>query len=105
MATVGITRHAKEEIGEIVAVQLPNVGDLVKSGDEVCVLESTKAAADLYSPLSGKIVAINEKLEEKIELLNESPESLGWLFQIAEYDPKEIEKLLALADYQDYINS
>ena len=78
-AKIGITDHAQEELGEIVYVELPEVGTEIKSGEEVAVLESTKAAADVYSPVSGKIIEVNEKLNDNSSMINESPEDDGWI--------------------------
>ncbi len=98
-STVGISEHAQKELGEIVYVQLPVVGQRVEAGEEIAVLESTKAAADIYSPASGEIVAINERAKENPSLLNTSPEKDGWLFKIAIADASELDSLL---DHQQY---
>lgn len=82
IATIGITTHAAEEIGEIVFVELPKVGSKVVAGQEVVVLESTKAAVDIYSPLSGEIVSVNESLRSHVQHINTSPEEHGWLFKL-----------------------
>ncbi len=99
VGTVGITDHAQKELGEVVYVELPAVGKRVKAGDEVAVLESTKAAADIYSPVSGEIVEINQKLGDFIHQINSSAESDGWLFRIKLADTAETEKLLNKEDY------
>jgi len=96
---VGITKHAQKELGEIVYIELPKVGDTVQAGDEICVLESTKAAADVYAPVSGKIVAVHEILSQNPHALNDAPESSGWIFEIELSNPKEIERLLSEAEY------
>jgi glycine cleavage system H protein len=103
LGTVGITNFAQKELGEIVFIQLPKVGALLKAGEEACVLESTKAAADVYSPASGKVVAVNEELAKSPSLLNKSPESAGWLFKLALSKPEESAKLLSQADYQKLV--
>ncbi len=94
IGTVGISRYAQKELGEVVYVELPPVGKKVKAGEEVAVLESTKAAADIYAPVSGEIVAVNERLKSEMELLNQSPEKEGWLFQIRVTDTSELDTLL-----------
>ncbi|MBS0603850.1 MAG: glycine cleavage system protein GcvH [Verrucomicrobia bacterium] len=99
IGTVGITDHAQKELGEVVYVELPSVGKSVKAGDEVAVLESTKAAADIYSPVSGEIVEINQKLGDFIHQINSSAEGDGWLFKIKLADNAETEKLLKKEDY------
>jgi glycine cleavage system H protein len=102
--TVGISKHAQKELGEIVYVQLPKVGQEVKAGEEVVILESTKAAADIYSPVSGKIVKVNEALKEDIALINISPENEGYLFEIVLTHPDEIKKLIPQSDYLSGMN-
>jgi glycine cleavage system H protein len=82
LATIGISDHAQKELGEIVYVELPKIGQIVQSGEEVCILESTKAAADVYSPASGKVIAINELLRETPSLINRAAESNGWLYKL-----------------------
>lgn len=79
---VGITKEAQKELGEIVYVELPKVGQEIKKGEEIAVLESTKAAVDIYSPASGRITQVNRALEEDPSLINSTPESDGWLYQI-----------------------
>lgn len=81
-ATVGITDHAQKELGEIVFVELPKIGQIVQKGEEVCVLESTKAAADVYSPASGRVTAINDKVVQDPSLINRGAESAGWLYKL-----------------------
>lgn len=82
IATVGLTKAAVKEIGEVVYVELPKVGKSVIAGQEACVLESTKAAVDIASPVSGTIAAVNQALITNINLLNSSPETEGWLFRV-----------------------
>lgn len=103
IGTVGITDHAQKELGEVVYVELPAVGKQVKAGQEVAVLESTKAAADIYSPVSGEIVEINQKLVDFIHHINASAEKEGWLFKIKLTDHAEIEKLLKRDKYLELV--
>ena len=100
---VGISVHAQKELGEIVYVELPKVGQEIKAGEEVAVLESTKAAADIYSPVSGKIIAVNEKVKEDPSLMNKSPEEEGYLFEIALTHPEECEVLTSKDEYHQWI--
>lgn len=100
VGTVGVTEHAQKELGDIVYVELPKVGKNVKAGEEAVVLESTKAAADVYSPVSGTIVEVNQALQQTAELVNRSAESGGWLFKIKLSQPQEIDKLLDAASYR-----
>lgn len=96
---VGVSSFAQTELGEVVYVQLPEVGKKVRQGEEVVVLESTKAAADIYSPVSGEIIAVNEELNKETRKLNESPENEGWLFKIRIAHPPDLDSLLSLQEY------
>ncbi len=105
VGTVGITAYAQRELGEIVFIELPKIGQIVKGKQELCVLESTKAAADIYAPVSGKITAVNTALKTDLSPLNQHPETTGWLFQIELTHPKELEGLLSEAAYRTLIPS
>ncbi|MEN9344274.1 MAG: glycine cleavage system protein [Chlamydiota bacterium] len=94
VGTVGITHYAQQELGEIVYIELPSVGKKVKAGDEVAVIESTKAAADVYAPVSGEITEINQSLCDFARQVNRSAEKEGWLFKIRLHDPAELGTLL-----------
>jgi glycine cleavage system H protein len=100
---VGITDFAQKELGDIVYVELPQVGKSVKQGQEAVVLESTKAAADVYAPVSGKITAVNEALKTAPELVNQSADSEGWLFKIELATPDELTGLLDQSAYQQLV--
>lgn len=93
IGTVGISDYAQRELGVIVYVELPQVGSKVKSGEEAAVLESTKAAADVYSPVSGVIHKVNTQLTDDSELVNRSAENEGWLFQVKLSNPDELNML------------
>lgn len=97
---VGVTEYAQKELGDIVYVELPTINKSVKKGEEAAVLESTKAAADVYAPVSGKILEANTSLNDSPELVNKSPENNGWLFKIALTDPKELDSLLDAEVYK-----
>jgi glycine cleavage system H protein len=99
-ATVGITQYAQQELGEVVYVQLPFVGQELVQGQEAAVLESTKAATDIYSPLSGVVVERNIELEKNPGLINSSPEDLGWLFKVKNFSKHSVEELLDREEYQ-----
>jgi len=101
--TVGITDFAQNALGDIVFVELPEVGDDFAKGDEVAVVESVKAASEIYSPVSGEITAINEELEDNAALVNTSPDGDGWFFKIAISDDSELEGLLDEAGYKNFI--
>lgn len=99
VGTVGVTQYAQKELGDIVYVELPKVGAKIEKGKEAAVLESTKAAADVYSPATGKVVEINTNLQTTVELINTSPEKDGWLFKIALEDPKQLDSLMDNEQY------
>jgi len=101
--TVGITDYAQNALGDIVFVELPEVGDDFAKGDEVAVVESVKAASEIYSPVSGEITAVNEELEDNAALVNTSPDGDGWFFKIAISDDSELEGLLDEAGYKNFI--
>lgn len=103
--TVGITAHAQELLGDLVFVELPEVGVEYVSGDEVGVVESVKAASDVYAPISGEIVAINEKLVDQPELVNHDPFGDGWIFQMQPDDEEQLKDLLDAEAYQDQLDS
>ncbi|WP_133130669.1 glycine cleavage system protein GcvH [Legionella yabuuchiae] len=102
-ATIGITDHAQRLLGDLVFVDLPEVGNTVSSGDELGVVESVKAAADFYTPISGVIVAVNPKVCEDPALVNQDPYGTGWLVKIKPNSPAEIENLLDAEAYEQEI--
>lgn len=102
--TVGITEHAQELLGDMVFVDLPDVGDEVSTGDDVAVAESVKAASDVYAPISGEIVAVNEDLEDSPELVNSDPYGDGWLYKIKAEDEAEVENLMDAEGYEASID-
>ena len=104
IGTVGITDHAQRELGQVVYVELPTVGKKVKAGEEVAVLESTKAAADIYAPVSGEIVEINQKLHDFIRNINDSAEGEGWLFKIKVSPEEDPIVLLTRDEYLALVN-
>ena len=104
IARIGITTYAQKELGDIVYVELPIVQKQVNAKQEVAVLESTKAAADIYSPVSGTIVEINTKLNNTPELINQSPEQEGWIYKIRLSNPAEIDLLMDDKEYQAMLN-
>ncbi len=96
---VGITDHAQELMGDMVYVELPEVGVTVAGGDEIAVVESVKAASDVYAPVSGEIVEINDALADAPEIVNQEPYNGGWMFRIRASDEGELEGLLDAEDY------
>lgn len=102
--TVGITEHAQELLGDMVFVELPEVGDTVTQGDDCAVAESVKAASDIYAPLSGEVVEVNEALADSPEQVNASPYTDGWMFKIKASDETELNTLLDAAGYKSSID-
>jgi glycine cleavage system H protein len=103
VAAVGITDYAQKELGDIVYVDLPRVGAQLEQGKVMGSVESVKAVSDIYSPLTGEVIEINNTLATAPEKLNESPHSDGWLVKIRLSAPAEIQGLLSAADYQKYV--
>ena len=99
---IGITDYAQNSLSDVVFVELPEVGDLFAKGDILAIAESVKAASDIYAPISGKIIAVNEKLEEFPELVNESPYEFGWMVLIEPED--EVSGLLDATSYRESID-
>ncbi|MDH7517933.1 MAG: glycine cleavage system protein GcvH [Candidatus Thermoplasmatota archaeon] len=102
-ATVGITDHAQSQLTDIVFVELPPVGKIVNKGDELCVVESVKSVSEVYSPVSGKVVNVNKKLEDSPETINKSPYDEGWLVELEIKDKSEVDKLLTADSYKKQI--
>jgi glycine cleavage system H protein len=100
---VGITDHAQSELTDIVFIELPEVGKEVKKGDELCVVESVKSVSEIYAPVSGKIIKINNKLEDAPETINSSPYEEGWLVEIEVADKSEIDSLIDAESYKKII--
>ena len=103
IGTVGITLYAQKELGEVVYIELPKLGEKIQKGEEIAVLESTKAAADIYSPVSGLIVEINQSLSDNCDKINTSPEREGWLCKILLNDTAELKELMIAEEYQELV--
>ncbi len=101
--TIGITDHAQELLGDVVYVELPEVDSEVALEDEIAVVESVKAASDIYAPLSGTIIEVNELLEDAPETVNSSPYDDGWMFKMKPSEPSEIDGLIDAETYQNEI--
>ncbi|NNC59488.1 MAG: glycine cleavage system protein GcvH [Erythrobacter sp.] len=102
LATVGITDYAQEQLGDIVFVELPEVGSNVEKGGEAAVVESVKAASDVYAPITGEVMEANSALEEDPALVNTSPEEEGWFFRITVSDKSELEGLMDAKAYKAF---
>ncbi len=99
--TVGITEHAQDLLGDVVFVELPEVGDTITVDEEIAVVESVKAASDVYAPITGEIVAINESLEEDPEIINSDPYGAGWFFRMKPDNIEDYEALLTADEYEN----
>ncbi len=100
---VGITDYAQESLGDVVYVELPNVGDRFDAGEVFGNVESVKAVSELYMPMAGEVIEVNEGLSESPELINQDPYGEGWMIKVALADPEETSDLLSPAEYADFI--
>src|SRR5690606_10591401 len=98
--TIGITDHAQDALGDVVFVDLPEVGTTISTGEEVAVVESVKAASDIYSPVSGEVIEVNELLQDSPETVNSSPYDEGWFFRVRPEDLSELEEALDADGYR-----
>lgn len=105
LITVGITNHAQCLLGELVYAELPEVDASFDAGEECAVVESVKAAADVYCPVSGEVVEVNQALESSPQLINQDPYGQGWLFKMRPFETKELAELLTAEDYSKQIAS
>ncbi|UCC98555.1 MAG: glycine cleavage system protein GcvH [Phycisphaerales bacterium] len=105
VATIGITDYAQQMLGELVFVELPAAGKELAAGDELAVVESTKAANDVYAPTPGKVVDVNNELESRPELINEDCYSTGWICKLQVADTKSVEDLMDSTQYEEYVGS
>ena len=103
IGTVGITEHAQEQLGELVFIEVPDVGATFDQGDEACVVESVKAASEVYSPCTGEIVAVNEELADAPTTVNDNAEGDGWMFKIRIADMAERDDFMDEAAYKKYL--
>jgi len=102
---IGITDHAQKELGDIVYVELPKVGTVVEQGKSFAVVESVKAASEIFAPVSGEVVAANDALTAAPETLNTDPHGNGWIAKIKLSAPAEVDALMPLADYQAFVGA
>ena len=103
--TVGITDYAQGQLGDVVFVELPTIGKALTKGGEAAVVESVKAASEVYAPVSGEVVAVNSELEAAPGAVNEDPAGKGWFLKIKIKDAGELDALMNEAEYQDYVKS
>jgi glycine cleavage system H protein len=99
--TIGISDYAQDLLGDIVFVELPEVGQFVDAGNDTAIVESVKAASDIYSPLSGEVIEVNSLLEDQPEIINSSPYENGWFFKLTPSDLGELDNLLSPEDYSE----
>jgi glycine cleavage system H protein len=105
VGTIGITDYAQKELGDVVFVELPQVGTQLELGDELGSIESVKAVSELFAPVSGEVVEVNESLADKPELVNTDPYGDGWMIKIKLAAPDEVDELMNAEDYEDYIQT
>ena len=105
VCTIGITDFAQGELGDIVFIELPDNETKIKLGQSAATIEAVKTVADVYAPISGEIIEINEKLETEPELLNNSPFEDGWLIKVKISDDSEFEKLMSAKEYESFVNA
>jgi glycine cleavage system H protein len=103
IATVGITDHAQERLGDVVYIELPKEGDEVKKDEAFGVIESVKAVADLFSPVDGKVIEVNDPLLDSPGIINDDPYEEGWLIKVQMSDPSDLEDLMDSEEYQEFI--
>ena len=103
IATVGISNHAQESLGDIVFIELPSVGKSVNAKDEICVVESVKAASDIYAPIDGEIMEVNNNLESDAAIINQDAENTGWIFKIKVSNLSQYDELMTEDDYKKFL--
>ncbi len=103
LATVGITDYAQDQLGDIVYVELPPLGEILTQFEPFGVVESVKAASDLYAPLSGEVVEVNEELSDHPEFVNEDPYGKGWMIKVEPSDEVELDQLISVEEYEEYL--
>jgi glycine cleavage system H protein len=104
-AVVGISDHAQSQLGDVVFVELPSVGASIAQGAEIAVVESVKAASEIYAPASGEVLAVNSALENEPSLINEDATGKGWLFRLKLANPSELDALMDEAAYQEFLKT
>ena len=102
-ATVGITNHAQESLGDIVFIDLPTLGKKVKSNEELCVIESVKAASDIYAPIDGEVIDVNNNLSDDASIVNQDAEKDGWIFKMKFSNPEQFARLMSFDQYLAFL--
>ena len=103
IATVGISNHAQESLGDIVFIELPSLGKSVNAKDEICVVESVKAASDIYAQIDGEIMEVNNSLESDAAIINQDAENTGWIFKMKVSNPSQYDELMTEDDYKKFL--
>jgi glycine cleavage system H protein len=103
IVTIGITNHAQHALGDMVFIELPDIGEMIAAGRECAVVESVKSASDVYAPLSGEVAAVNDAALATPDIVNKDPEKEGWLFKIRLSNPKELTDLMDVETYEAYL--
>ncbi len=103
VGTIGITDYAQHELGDVVFVDLPEVGDTFEAGDPFGSVESVKAVSEVFCPVSGEVIEVNSKLDESPELINQSPHEKAWMIKVRITDPDELKELLSAEEYEEYL--
>lgn len=105
VATVGISQFAQEQLGDVVFVELPDIGKAVEQNGDAAVVESVKAASEVYAPVSGEVIEVNAELEDDPELVNRAPTGEGWFMKIKISDPSQVDDMMDEAAYNDFVAS
>jgi len=105
VVTIGITDHAQAQLGDLVFVEVPETGSSLGAGDAAAVVESAKAASDVYAPVAGEVVGANEQLDESPELVNNDPFGEGWIYKLRVENPDALDELMSAADYEAFAES
>ncbi|HLK25731.1 MAG TPA: glycine cleavage system protein GcvH [Caulobacteraceae bacterium] len=105
VATIGVTAYAAEQLGDVVFVELPEIGKAVKVGDGLAVVESVKAASDVYAPVAGEVIAVNAALEKEPETVNAEPEAAGWFAKMKLSDPSAVDQLMDRSAYEAFLQT
>jgi glycine cleavage system H protein len=103
IGTIGITEYAQKELGDVVFVELPQVGSQLEAGDELGSIESVKAVSELFSPVSGEVIEVNEALADKPDLINTDPWGDGWMVKIKLSQPEEADELMTAEEYEEFV--
>ena len=105
LAIIGISNHAQESLGDIVFINLPEIGAKVNSGDEVSVIESVKAASDIFNPIDGEICEVNQTLNNDASIINKDPENDGWIYKLKNFEKSQFDILMNIDEYKDFLKT